>query len=218
MNSFREFVRSWFGYTRRERRASFILLIIVILISLFRLAIPKHTVSIEMMALDIKNPAADPVLMAEQQSPVKKTGDERKFNRKIPLLDINTSDSSALVTLPGIGPVLSMRIIRYRNLLGGFWSVNQLKEIYGLPEETFVKISSRLYADTLKIRKIKINAADYREMIRHPYFRKEEVQAIIKYSKLEGFIKDIEDLYHNNILTRETLQKIKPYIDYSGQP
>jgi len=137
MNSFREFVRSWFGYTRRERRASFILLIIVILISLFRLAIPKHTVSIEMMALDIKNPAADPVLMAEQQSPVKKTGDERKFNRKIPLLDINTSDSSALVTLPGIGPVLSMRIIRYRNLLGGFWSVNQLKEIYGLPEETF---------------------------------------------------------------------------------
>ena len=63
-------------------------------------------------------------------------------------IDINGCDSAALVALPGIGPVLSARIIKYRKLLGGFASVEQLKEVYGLPEETYEMIKGRLYADS----------------------------------------------------------------------
>ncbi len=215
MNSFREFIRSWLGFTRRERRASFILLIIIILVSVVRLAVPEHSVSVEMTAVEIRNQPSDTVDTAERNNYGKKAGHEPKYNRKKPILDINTCDSSSLVSLPGIGPVLSMRIIRYRNLIGGFWSVSQLKEVYGLPAETFERISPGLYADTVKIRKIKINSADYREMIRHPYFKKEEVAAIIKYRDLEGIIKDIDELYGNNILSEETGRKIAHYLDYS---
>ncbi len=91
------------------------------------------------------------------------------------LLDINSCDSVALVGLPGIGPVLSARILKYRNLLGGFASVEQLKEVYGLPEETYDIIEGRLFADSSGIRKIKINTAVYRELNRIPYIEKYEV-------------------------------------------
>ena len=59
------------------------------------------------------------------------------------LLDINSCDSSSLVMLPGIGPVLSARIIKFRSLLGGFARKDQLKEVYGLPIETYNLISER---------------------------------------------------------------------------
>ena len=93
-------------------------------------------------------------------------------------IDINGCDSAALVALPGIGPVLSARIIKYRKLLGGFASVEQLKEVYGLPEETYEMIKGRLYADSSGIRKININSSGYKELSRIPYIEKYEVTAI----------------------------------------
>lgn len=215
MGSFREFIRNWFGFTRRERRSSFILLIIILIVSGIRFVVPDRTISVEMIPLDIKDDLSDTIRLEKRGHLRYKSGHELKYTGRKTLLEINTCDSLSLVALPGIGPVLSARIIKYRNLVGGFWSVDQLKEVYGLPQETFEKISSMLYADSLKINKIKINSAGYREMIRHPYFRKEEVPAIVKYRDLQGGIKDIGELQENNILSSETIKKITPYIDFS---
>jgi DNA uptake protein ComE-like DNA-binding protein len=118
------------------------------------------------------------------------------------------------VALPGIGPVLSSRIIKFRKLIGGYVSVNQLREVYGLSEETFNLVSSRLFADSLAIRKIKINKAEYREIIRHPYFQKSEVTAIMKYRELKGKISGIGEMIENNLISSETCRKIKPYLDF----
>ena len=98
-----------------------------------------------------------------------------------------------LESLPGIGPVLSVRIIKYRNLLGGYASSGQLREVYGLPEERHsILISQRVFADSLAVRKIRINEADFKALIRHPYFQRTEVSAILKYRELKGVIPDIE--------------------------
>jgi DNA uptake protein ComE-like DNA-binding protein len=215
MNSFREFIRNWFGFTRRERRSTFILLIIILIVSGIRIAIPDSTISVEMIPLNFTDDPFDTIQQEKRDHHLYKPGNEPKYGSKKTLLEINTCDSLSLVALPGIGPVLSARIIKYRNLVGGFWSVDQLKEVYGLPPETLEKISSMLYVDSLKIRKIKINSAGYREMIRNPYFRKEEVPAIIKYRDLRGEIKDLGELKENKILSSETIKKIAPYIDYS---
>ena len=85
-----------------------------------------------------------------------RTGIKSQKNQKS-LLDINSCDSASLVRLPGIGPVLSARIIKYRHLLGGFVTKDQLKEVYGLPEETYELIRERLFVDTLAITRIDIN-------------------------------------------------------------
>lgn len=142
-----------------------------------------------------------------------KSGNLSAVQQKAPI-DINGCDSAALVALPGIGPVLSARIIKYRKLLGGFASVEQLREVYGLPEETYEMIKGRLYADSSGIRKISINSSGYKELFRIPYIEKYEVTAILKYRELEGRINGIEVLEENKILTPEKAEKVKPYLDF----
>jgi DNA uptake protein ComE-like DNA-binding protein len=110
--------------------------------------------------------------------------------------------------------VLSSRIIKYRNLIGGYISVSQLKEVYGLPEETYSKISSMLFADTMIIRKIRINEADYKEIIRHPYFKREEVSGIVKYRDLKGNINSLGEMIENRLISPETGKRIRSYLDF----
>jgi len=131
-----------------------------------------------------------------------------------PLLDINSCDSSTLVQLPGIGPVLSVRIIKFRHLLGGFARLDQLLEVYGLPEETYELIKGRLIVDTLALKKIKVNSADYSELSSHPYLDKYEVTAILKYRELNGMVKRLSDLIEDNLITHEKATKVGPYLSF----
>jgi competence protein ComEA len=130
------------------------------------------------------------------------------------LIDLNRSDSAQLVALPGIGPVLSVRIIKYRNLLGGFASVNQLKEVYGLPPETFEIIRGRVYADTSAIIGININTAGYKELSRLPYLENYEISSILKYRELKGRIEKMDDLTGNKLITVEKADKVRPYMNF----
>lgn len=130
------------------------------------------------------------------------------------LIDLNNCDSALLVTLPGIGPVLSVRIIKYRNLLGGFASVNQLKEVYGLPPETFEIIKGRLFADSSAIIGININTAGYKELSRLPYLEKYEITSILKYRELKGRIEEMNDLTENKLLTVEKADRVRPYLNF----
>ena len=89
-------------------------------------------------------------------SPWKQTWKEQKqrpmIKKENMRVNLNAVDSMALEMLPGIGPILSARIIRYRNKLGGFYAVAQLKEVYGISDSTFEKISPKMeiVKDSLK--------------------------------------------------------------------
>ena len=130
------------------------------------------------------------------------------------LIDINNCDSASLVRLPGIGPVLSARIIKYRKLLGGFATIEQIKEVYGLPEGTYELIRGSIFADTLTITRINVNSADYKELARLPYFEKYEVTAILKYRDLMGRVTGITDLVENKLITKEKASKVEPYLRF----
>ena len=143
----------------------------------------------------------------------KESQSDLKDPQKTPI-NLNSCDSAVLVTLPGIGPVLSVRIVKYRNLLGGFVSMNQLKEVYGLPPETFEKIKSRLYVDSSAVIGIKINTAGYKELSRLPYFENYEITSILKYRELKGRIEKMNDLTDNKLITVEKANKVRPYIDF----
>ena len=57
------------------------------------------------------------------------------------VVEVNSADTNLFMELRGIGPVLSKRIVKYRDQLGGFRAINQLSEVYGLRPETMDKIS-----------------------------------------------------------------------------
>jgi competence protein ComEA len=130
------------------------------------------------------------------------------------VIELNTCDSATLTLLPGIGPVLSGRIIKYRKILGGFVSTSQLKEVYGLQEDTFLKIIDHLSVDTSFVRKIRINEADVSGLRHLPYISRYEISAILKYRQLRGSISDIRELVENKIITAVTAGRIEYYIDF----
>jgi len=221
-------VMSWFGFTRRERRSSFILLLVIIVILGLRITVPESNIAIEdysdsiLISSDYKDLEESESKSIRNTIPynnsVKPDTAVKKRNVKIyqkrSLVNLNSCDTSELISLPGIGPVLSVRIIKYRNLLGGYAAVNQLNEVYGLPPETYDMIKDRVYADTSLIRRININSAIYKEISRLPYFEKFEVQAILKYRELKGRIGDINELVENKLIPPEKGPKIKPYLNF----
>lgn len=137
-----------------------------------------------------------------------------RFVRQRTKFDINLSDSASLVELPGIGPVLSGRIIRYRRLLGGYATIDQLKEVYGLKAETYDIIKDRVFADSSVIIRININSAGYKELSHIHYFEKYEITAILKFRELKGRIFGMSDLTENKLITEEKARKVGPYIKY----
>ncbi len=206
-------LKEWFDFTRRERRSSFIMLILIVSIAGSRFIIPVRKMTIEEFPVEVRDSVNEYVSRVSFYS----TGSsyrERSVNRQKPLLDINNCDSAALEAMPGLGPVLSARIVKYRNLLGGFASADQLKEVYGLSEETFNLVRGRIFADTSAIRKIKINVADYKQLIRLPYFEKYEVTAILKYLELNGRISGMSDLVDNKLIAPEKESKLRPYLEF----
>jgi DNA uptake protein ComE-like DNA-binding protein len=139
---------------------------------------------------------------------------EPLHNQVKKLLELNSCDSATFVSLPGIGPVLAARIIKYRHLLGGFASVDQLKDVYGLPVETYELIKGRLYTDTLIISRININSADFKTLARLPYIERFEVTAILKYRELNGKISGINELTVNKLIGAEKAFKVRPYLKF----
>ena len=71
----------------------------------------------------------------------------RTQKKSYPKLDINTASAEDFEALPGIGKTLSKRIVKYRNSLGGFASIDQLKRVYYLEPETFSQIKPYIYLD-----------------------------------------------------------------------
>lgn len=214
MSALKKIAGNWLGFTRRERRSTFMLLVIIVFVLSIRYIVPSRKIKIEEIPVDVSYASffQDTVSRSVRSRVMPGTG-SRQAARRQPV-DLNLSDSAALVALPGIGPVLSVRIIKYRNLLGGFVSVEQLKEVYGLPVETYDLISKRVFADSLSVRKIKVNDAEYKDLIRHPYFKKNEVEAILKYRHLSGRINGLEDMMKNNLISEETCRKIKAYLEF----
>lgn len=205
-------LRDWFGLTRSERRATIIILVITFVVGLSRYAVPLSLIQTEIIIPEVSGV----VEIAEKKAT--DSGKTRTYvpvqKKKYNITELNNCDSAALEALPGLGPVLSARIIKYRNLLGGYASVAQLKEVYGLSTEIYATVSGYLTADTLLIRKIDINSAAYRDLLRFPYLEKEHVEGILKYRELEGKISNCNELLENRIIDSVVYRKIKHYVSY----
>lgn len=131
---------------------------------------------------------------------------------EIKRIEINSADSALFTTLNGIGPVYASRICKYRKLLGGFYSINQLKEVYKFPIETFDQIKESLIVDTTFIKKININFAQISDLKTHPYCKFELARKMVDYRATSGSITSIDQLVKDGILTVEEFEKLNPYL------
>jgi len=136
----------------------------------------------------------------------------KTYTSRYSIIDINTADTTALIALPGIGSKLSVRIISFRDKLGGFYSINQVGETFALPDSTFQKIKQYLKLETTSLRKININTATIDELKAHPYIRYSLANPIIAYRNQHGNFATIEDIKKIMVVTNEIFNKIAPYL------
>jgi len=207
-------LRQWFGFTRRERRASLTLIIIIVIVVFVKFLIPNNKFSVNYIPIENELINSDSVKIVLAETTVRSSPPSRATITPPRIIDINSCDSTELLTLPGIGQVLSGRIIRFRNLLGGFASTEQLQEVYGLRPETFNMIKDRVIADTTLIDKINVNSADFRRFSRLPYFERNEINDILRYRNTNGQINNIGELIENSILSAEKAARVKPYLNF----
>ncbi len=126
-------------------------------------------------------------------------------------VELNSADSADLVKLKGIGTVYAARIIKYRKLLGGFYSKKQLLEVYNFPKETYVNIESRISVDTTLIKTIRINFAEYNDLLRHPYLNKKQVKAILTHRDKNGAFEKPAEILLLTEIDSVDFEKIRHY-------
>ncbi len=135
---------------------------------------------------------------------------ERKLQEPKRKTEINSADSAALESLPGIGPKLASRIINYREKLGGFINLDQLREIYGLKDSLLEKALPMLTISPGKVRSIDLNQATEADLRSHPYFR-QVARVIIAYRNQHGPYSSLDELRHIMIINDSIMGRIVPY-------
>ena len=129
-------------------------------------------------------------------------------------IEVNKATAEEYEKLYGIGKVFSQRIVTFRDKLGGFYSINQLKDIYGIQDSVFQKFKKNLTIKPARIKKININEATYEELTANPYFFSTLAKQIIGYrTRVKPFasVEDAKNLYYIKDHP-ETYDKVAVYI------
>jgi len=128
------------------------------------------------------------------------------------IIEINTADTLMLIALPGIGSKLAQRVINFRDKLGGFYSIQQIAETFGLPDSTFQKIKERFIVNIALVKQIDINAATLEEMKLHPYIRYALANAILQYRQQHGKFTSVASIKNIMLVTDDLFNKLAPYL------
>lgn len=128
------------------------------------------------------------------------------------VVELNTADSARLTQVRGIGPAFAMRILHYRNRLGGFHSKRQLKEVFGIDAGKYDEIKGEFKVNPRRIRKININKAEFDDLKNMPYLNFKQTNAIIEYRKQHGDYESVAEMKNVVILDSKILRKIAPYL------
>jgi len=141
---------------------------------------------------------------------------EQTASRPNLIVELNTADTTELQKIRGIGPAFSRRIIAYRELLGGYSSVGQLMEVFGMDSTRFNQISPYFSVDSPITRKININDADFTTLVRHPYIDRNQANSIIRIREQHGPYLSVEDIMRSDLINSDLFYRISPYITTSS--
>lgn len=139
-----------------------------------------------------------------------KTANKPKSSAK---LELNAADSASLRKLKGIGPAYAARIVKYRELLGGYVAVEQLLEVYGMQEEYYQMFADKLTIDQSKVKQLSLMENSFKTLVRHPYLSYEQVQAIFNARKKRTSEQEMVKWLQDEMEAIDFI-KIKPYLKH----
>lgn len=163
-----------------------------------------------------------PAWVVETQNREKKYTQKMAFNdkvlinEKIEIKDINKVTAEDLQTIKGIGAVFSKRIIDERNKRGGFVHMDQLKFVYGLPDEVIESINKHYAVKQMPtIDRVAINTVGINQLKEVPYLNYYIAREIVKYRSMNGDFSSKEDLTEIENFPLDKIHIISLYLDFT---
>ncbi|MDR1337324.1 MAG: helix-hairpin-helix domain-containing protein [Tannerella sp.] len=129
-------------------------------------------------------------------------------------LEINTADTAALKKVPGIGSAFAARIVKYRNLLGGYHTVTQLREVYGIDEDRYAALSPWFTVEASHVRKLSVNSLPMDSLRKHPYISYRQARAIERLRRQKKQLSGWENLQLLEEFTEDDQRRILPYLSF----
>lgn len=130
------------------------------------------------------------------------------------IIELNSADSLSLLSLKGIGPALSKRILKYRQMLGGFYTVDQLTEVYGIKDSVLLVNKALIQVDVTHLKKILINSVEFKDLKKHPHVTFPIAQAIINYRDKHGKILQ-KDYMNFEFIPADKKLKLLSYLEFN---
>lgn len=135
--------------------------------------------------------------------------DSLVFDRK--KIDLNSVSKEGLIELKGVGEKLAKRIVKFREALGGFHSIDQLSQVYGL-DSSVVMNNAQVLSLNQSHEKIDLLSTGLKQMASHPYLHEQQAEEIIRIRSVNS---KIDSAQLRNIFTTQEWVKIKPYLQWS---
>ena len=135
-------------------------------------------------------------------------------NEVLKILDINQATKEDLMKIYGIGNGISERIIKQKEAYGGFVSMEQMEEIWGLSHEVIQKLKSHFKISIIpNVKKLNINNASVKELTYFHNFGYPLAKEIVTYRTMKGDIV-IEDLTKIKGFPVDRIKIIALYLDF----
>ena len=126
------------------------------------------------------------------------------------LVDVGVADTTELKKIPGIGSGISKAIVGYRNRLGGFYSLEQLREVRFVTSE----MMEWFKLDSISIRPLPVNRAGLDRLRNHPYLNFYQAKVILEHRKKHGEIKSLSQLSLYEEFTEKDLKRLSAYFSF----
>jgi len=139
---------------------------------------------------------------------------EKKPQYAIVKLELNLCDSTEIVVVPQFGAKRAQKLVEYRENLGGFYSFEQVKEVYILQNIDVDFLKKYFILDVSLIRKININTASYKELVAHPYIDSYLAKLIVNHRGKKGNFSSLEEVQKATNAYQELIDKLKYYIEF----
>lgn len=220
-------IKDYFYFSKNEKRGIFLLCLLMILTffipAVFSLIVgtePEDAVVRQLEARIVCFPGEelsqeDSVQEPRRHYPLAERKNRKNFQKASEpdfIIELNTADSLDLLSIPGIGPYFSMKILNYREKLGGYFTIGQLLEVKGMDKEKLKKMKPYFRVDTSMVRRIPINSVDFKVLLKHPYSNYQVAKSLIKFRQSYGTIVDLEELHKSNLMPDSLFLRLKPYL------
>ncbi|MBK5719293.1 helix-hairpin-helix domain-containing protein [Dysgonomonas sp. Marseille-P4677] len=215
--------KDYFYFQKRDKTAIILLLILIVLsCGIYIVTKPDNKEKVKLNTESKHNSDVQPDVQTQKdeikniKERIEPKQSRYPYQEKLKpgeTIELNSADTSNLKKVPGIGIGFANKIVKYRSSLGGYVDIAQLKEVWGMDDDLYNKITPYITIIP-KAKMIKINSADFQELNKHPYINYKQAQIITDIRERKGKIESIQRLTLLEEFTEKDITQLKPYLTF----